>query len=92
MRLAALLLGISILVAAATYLLHRYFRRMKYIKYLPGFILLLLGVYNLYLTRTAYTGFEDIARAILAVMFLTGFFSGALTALYIDYFYPKFRK
>lgn len=92
MRLAALLLGIFLLVAVATYLLHRFFGRKKFIKYLPAFLLMLLGIYNLYLARTVYTGFEDIARAILVVMFLTGSFSGAITAVFLDYLYPRFRK
>lgn len=88
-RLIALLLAIFIGFSILTYLLYIFFKNKRYIKYFPAGICLAAGIYYIFLSKTGYTGFQDIARVILAVMFLTGALSGIATGLFLDYFHPK---
>lgn len=86
-RLILLLLGIASIFSLITYLFHYLFKKNKIIKYFPAIISMLFALYYLYLAQTSYTGFEDIARAILAVMLITGFFAGIVTGVIIDLIY-----
>ena len=38
------------------------------------------------------TGFEDIARMILTIIFLASFLGGLLTGLFLDFILPKIKK
>ena len=82
-----LLAGIAIIMAILTLLLHRLFRKKRYVKYIPCLLCLVFGTYNFVLAFTVeYAGFEDIAKAILGVMSLTGFVSGLVCAGLFDLF------
>jgi len=37
-------------------------------------------------------GFEDLANALLSVMSFTGFVSGLITALILDFLLPRFKS
>lgn len=91
-RLLIILLGIVVFLSGITYLLRRVFPRLKVIKYLPAIFCLFAGAYYLYLAKTVHVGFADLANAILAIMFLTGFVSGLLTCFIIDFVLPRFKS
>lgn len=84
-RLLLILLGIVVLFSSITYLLWRVSRRVKLVKYLPALLCLLAGIYYLHLAKTVYVGFEDLANAVLSMMFLIGFASGLVTCLILDF-------
>jgi len=86
-RFIYLLAGIAIILAVLTLLLHRLFRKKRYIKYVPCLLCLGFGVYNFVLAFTVeYAAFEDIAKVILGVISLTGSVSGLVCAVLFDVF------
>ncbi|HBV87818.1 MAG TPA: hypothetical protein DEF42_14450 [Desulfosporosinus sp.] len=92
-RLILLLLGIAVIFAGITYLLGRVLSRVKSIKYSPAVLCLIVGLYYLYLAKIVRSGegFEDLANVLLSVMSLTGFVSGLITALILDFVLPQFK-
>lgn len=92
MRFALLLAAIFVGISSLTFILHRIFRKYKQIKYVPAAILLVLSVYYYYLSTTPYTGFEDIARIIMVVMLFTGFISGLVTGILLDFILPRMKR
>jgi len=93
-RLVLILLGIAAFFAGITYLLGRVLPRVKSFKYSPAVLCLLVGLYYLYLAMIVQSGegFEDLANALLSVMSLTGFVSGLITALILDFVLPRFKS
>lgn len=90
-RLLLVLLGIVALFSCITYLLWR-LSRVKIVKYSPALLCLLAGGYYLYQAKTVHVGFADLANAITSMMFLTGFVSGLVTCLILDFVFPRFRS
>lgn len=91
-RLLLILLGIVALFSSITYLLWRVSPRVRLVKYSPALLSLLAGGYYLYLAKTVHVGFADLANAIMSIMFLTGFVSGLVTCLILDFVLPRFRS
>ena len=92
-RFLLILLAIVALFSSITYLLWRISKRIRLVKYLPALICLLFAIYYLYLAKTVHNvGFEDLANAIVALMLFTGFASGLVTCLMIDYVLPRFKS
>lgn len=91
-RFAIAILAVILIVALLTFLLGKGIKKRAYIKYTPSLLLLLSGLYNLYLARTAHNGFEDLARFLLAFLFLIGFVSGTVTGLLMDFLLPRMRR
>lgn len=81
-RFILILLAIALVMAGITYLLGRFVPKIKALKYLPGILCLIMAIYLYYLARfvRAGEGFEDLANFVMAIMFLTGSFSGLITA------------
>jgi hypothetical protein len=87
-----MLLVIFLVMCLVTYLLHRFFKRKKYIKYIPVLITTAAGIYYIYLSRTPSEGFQDIARIIMAVMMLMSSAAGILTGLFLDFIYSGRKR
>lgn len=85
-RLLIILLCIAAFFSLITFSLFKWFSGIKAIKYLPAAFCLMVGVYYLYLARTAGngSGFDDLANMLISIMFLAGFVSGIVTALIAD--------
>ncbi|SHI07671.1 hypothetical protein [Desulfosporosinus lacus] len=92
-RLVLIVFGIAVFFSGITYILGRLLPGIKSVKYSPALLCLLGGLYYLYLAKTVHSGagFEDLANVVMSMMFLTGFASGLVTSLILD-FSPKFKS
>ncbi|HWI55494.1 MAG TPA: hypothetical protein VNT57_07360 [Desulfobacteria bacterium] len=91
-RLILLLLVIFAVISGITVFLHYMFRKKILIKYIPGLLFLLVGVYFFYLSRQVSDGFRDIAMLIMAFMAMAGFAGGIITSVFIDAILPIIRS
>lgn len=78
----AVFLGLSLL-------LNHFFKKYKYIKYIPALIMLILTIYSFYIAKTSTEGFLDIAYMLLSIMSAAGFLSSLITSLVLDYIQNK---
>ncbi|AGA68373.1 hypothetical protein Desdi_0849 [Desulfitobacterium dichloroeliminans LMG P-21439] len=85
-RLILVLLIIALIIAGITYLLGRFITGIKFIKYLPGILCLLLALYYFYLATVVRggEGFEDLGNVIMGMMLSIGAIAGLITAISID--------
>ncbi len=91
-RIILLLLVIFAVISGFTVLLHYLFRKIVFIKYIPGLLFLLAGLYLFYMSRQVEAGFRDIAMLIMAFMAMAGFGGGIVTAVFIDALLPIIRS
>lgn len=85
-RLIAILAVVAIIFVLATYFLHFFFKKNRFIKYIPSILSLIFSISNFYLARyDGGSGFEDIARMLLAIFLFIGFSAGLICGLIIDY-------
>ena len=84
-RLIIMLVVIALIFACISYLLHR-FIKTRFVKYIPSALALGGALYQFILSRTGQnSGFEDIARLLMAIMFFTGFIASQITLLILDF-------
>lgn len=89
-RFLVIIVIISLVFVFLTYILHRTFKKKRFVKYIPPLISLILTIINIVSVRTGKgEGFKDLAAVIVAIMCFAGFISGLLAALYFDYISPK---
>lgn len=85
--------AICIVVIAITYIIHRIAVRKKYAKYIPAFIFLFLGIYNIYMIRNnPGEGFGDLVKALYLFVCVACFISSIGAGLFIDFILPKLKK
>lgn len=84
-----ILLFIITIFSLLTLLLNHYFKKRKFIKYIPSIIMFLLAVYTFYVAKTSTEGFLDIAYILLTVMSIVGLASSLVTALILDFVQRK---
>ncbi|AUS98539.1 hypothetical protein CDQ84_13230 [Clostridium thermosuccinogenes] len=90
-RFILLLAGTAAIFAVITLLLHIFFRKRRYIKYIPCVFTLAFGIYNFVLAFTVETvGFNDIGKAILGIISMVGFTASLVSAVLFDIF--AFKK
>jgi hypothetical protein len=81
---------IFLIFFSLTYLLHRFFKARRFIKYLPSLVSLIAAIINIALARsTQGEGFKDLAYVLMSMLFFIGFISGILSGLYFDYIARK---
>ncbi len=82
----------SLIFAFITFLLGIYFRKKRFIKYIPSILILILGVS--FLVKSVYfsNGFEDIGYMVLSLMSVGVFIISTLTALLIEFVFRSKRK
>lgn len=91
-RFIAVLLGITLFFAGLTYILGKFTKKIRIIKYIPGIIAILLGVYYIYIARQPHIGFEGLAMAILAIMLFWAALSNLVTGVIIDFVIPMIKN
>ena len=91
-RFLLILLVIFAVISGITVFLHYIFRKMAFIKYIPGLLFLLFGIYFFYLSQQAIDGFRDIAMLIMAFMAMAGFAGGIVTGVFIDALLPIIKN
>lgn len=92
-RFILIVAAVCIVVIAITYLIHRLVGRKRYAKYIPAFIFMLMGIYNIYMIRTnPGEGFGDIVKALYLFVCFVSFISGVGAGLFIDFILPKLKK
>lgn len=94
MRIFLTFLMVSLASISITYLLHRFFKKHKYVKYIPSLIFILVTIYNFLMARIvpSYGGFEDLARIIVALFAFTAFISSFGFGIFIDKIMPILKK
>lgn len=89
-RFVLIVAAVCIVVIGITYLIHRLVGRVKYAKYIPSVIFLLLGIYNVYMIRTnPGEGFGDVIKALYLFVCAACFISGVGTGVFIDLILPR---
>lgn len=84
--------GIFLGFGLVTYIVHRVYKNNRLIKYVPALATLGAAFYNYYLARTVHTGFEDLARFMVAVMLFVGAVSSFVTAFFLDFLVPIIKR
>jgi uncharacterized protein YebE (UPF0316 family) len=91
-RLIVAILIIFLIFCTITFLLHRFLKN-KRLKYVPSYVSLIAAAINIMQIRIVQgEGFKDLAKVLMAVFLFSGFLSGVLTGLYIDYLSPRLKK
>ncbi len=90
----AQLLGYASLAAIIiTYITHRLFRRTnRAIKYLPGLLLIIIGVYNLYIVGNDLTRTAGISNLVLFILGVGSGFTGLLFGLILGVYNKEKKK
>lgn len=91
-RLAFILILSFLVISGLTILIGKVVKKNRIIKYVPSIVFLVLALYNLYLSKTVTTGFEDLARLLVAMILFSAFLGGLVTGLFMDYILPKLNK
>ncbi|WP_353096469.1 hypothetical protein [Tissierella praeacuta] len=80
--LGVFILG-AIIITSVTYLI---FRKNRFIKYIPGFILMIIGIYNLfYIGKDSFT-LDGVNRLFIIMITMVAGFVGVSTGLVIGIF------
>lgn len=92
-RFSMIITVIFLICISLTYMLHRFFSRRRFIKYLPAVLSLIIMVISIFIARKSRgEGFRDLAGIILAVICFAAFLSSLLSALYFDFISPRLKK
>ena len=78
-KLGALSVGV-ILITIITYFI---FKKNRFIKYLPGIMLFIIGLYNLFFLRKVSSPTNELSRISIAAMAMVTSFVGLATGLII---------
>lgn len=86
-RLFLMLLAIAVVAIGITYFIGKLTSRIKFLKYIPGTLCLILSMYYYYLARFVRTGegFEDLGNFVLAIFLFAGGVFGLITAFILEY-------
>jgi hypothetical protein len=91
-RLLVIVIVVFLVFSFLTYLLHRFFPKIRFVKYLPAILCLTITVVNIVIARSGSgEGFRDLAAVIGAIITFAGFLSSLLSAIYFDYVSSKLR-
>lgn len=92
-RFSIIITVIFLIFTTLTYILHRFFSRRRFIKYLPSILSFIIMIISIYIARKSRgEGFRDLAGIILAVLCFAAFLSSLLSALYFDFISPRLKK
>lgn len=92
-RFTIVAVSIFLIFFFITYILHRFFKTKKFIKYLPSLVSLTSAAVNLILAKTTKgDGFRDLAHVLMSILLFIGFISGLISALYFDFVSGKYKK
>lgn len=87
------LLLIIVIFSFITKLLNKHFKEKKYVKYIPGILALIFGVYNYYLSQQESTvAFMDLIRALLAMMSGVAAFTVFFIGFLYDFIIPRLKR
>lgn len=89
---AGLMVGVTVGVMAITLVTYLLFKRIRVLKYLPGFIVLLIGLYNLNSVLDVLTAESSLPVLLLAVIGVVAGLVGMLFALIIGIIAKPVKK
>lgn len=85
MEIGVILAIISTVSILFTYLLYRFFKEKKLIKYLPSIIMTPVMIYYFISMHSAPSeGFQDLARFIMGLFLLTAITASLITSVILD--------
>lgn len=86
-----LLIYISLITMLATFITHLIFKKYRLMKYIPGFILFIIGIYNFYIVSSELTSSESLNNILMFLIGVIAGFIGLFSGLIIG-IYNKPRK
>lgn len=89
---ASLMVGVTVGVMALTLVTYFLFKKIRILKYLPGFIVLFIGLYNLNSVLDVLTAESSLPVLLLAVIGVVAGLVGMLFALAIGIFAKPEKK
>lgn len=90
-RFIMVLLAITIIFVGSTYVISLLSKKIRIIKYIPGVITMVLGLYYISVARQTHTGFEGLALGLLAIMLIWASLSNLVTSVVIDFLIPMIK-
>ena len=78
-----IILYVSLACIGLTIIADILFKKHRYVKYIPGLIFIIIGVFNIYLVLDALTETQSIKNISLFILLVAGGIIGILTALII---------
>jgi len=82
----------SIAPIVISVIVHLLFKRHRFIKYLPGMVLLLYGIFNLYRSIEALNGIESLNQMSLGALTSVSGVVGLATALIIGIYHKPIKN
>ncbi len=82
-KILAIVVLISILFTVLVYYIFRKQRKYRFLKYIPGFILILIGMYNLMNLGINLPGINEFSKILIIVTSVVGGFISLSTGLII---------
>jgi len=83
LRLPLILLGIAVVVAIVTFLLHKI--KIRWIKYIPAVVLLLFTILMIIMSQgSTGEGMQDLGWVLMAILSISGAVGGGVTAIVLD--------
>lgn len=89
---ARMIVYVSLAVAAITLLTHLIFRKIRIMKYLPGLMVLLIGLYNFYVVKDVLAADESMSNLLLFIIGVSAGLTGMLFALIIGIYTKPVKK
>lgn len=88
MRFILILVGIAVVVAIVTFLLHKI--KIRWIKYIPSLLLLLITILMIIMAQGGSgEGMQDLAWIVVAILSFAGAVGGAIIAFMLDWLNRK---
>lgn len=87
-----ILIYVSLALMAITLLTHFIFKKIRVIKYLPGLIVVIIGIYNFYEVMNNITAMSSLPNLLLFIVGVVSGLVGLLFALIIGIFVKPVKK
>ena len=87
-----ILIYVSLALMAITLLTHFIFKKIRVIKYLPGLIVVIIGIYNFYEVMNNITAMSSLPNLLLFIVGVVSGLVGLLFALIIEIFVKPVKK
>lgn len=84
MKMTLMLVVIALLSVGTTIAVYLFSKNTRVVKYLPGLMSIGMAAYLMLIPPTQSTGFQDIGRILMGIMFLVWAAAGIICAVIID--------
>ncbi|NLM44593.1 MAG: MHS family MFS transporter [Clostridiales bacterium] len=91
-RLLLVILVATAIMVLMTYVFGKLFRHIRWVKYIPGAMIIAISIYLFFMSRQPSQGFENLGQFIMVLIFFPAGVSAIIAAFIMDYImYKKYN-